>query len=247
MKHKLAAAPLLSLALLILFFHPLEKSDLNNYSTQKPDQPLALSGKTELVKTAALLATKAPVTVSSSASGFDRVLPDTPDYSLNLKRFIDQVSGGRPGTELSGVHVPGILALRVIQQPQNDPTFVSQDWGIATQFENAADYGVTGLLAHNYLSGELFYKLDLGQDINLVYRNGSTRRYQVTEVESYQKLDPSSLSSDLVELRSGKRFTTNQVFRRFYAGGDHVTFQTCLAGEGISNWGLVFIVARPAR
>lgn len=247
MKHKLAAAPLLSLALLILFFQPLEISDLNHSFPRKPDQSLALSGNTKLAKTAALLATKAPVTAPISDPSLDRVLPDIPEFSLDLERFIDQVSGGTPETELSGVHVPGILALRVIQQPRDDTTYVSPEWGIATQFKNAAVYGVTGLLAHNYLSGELFYELELGQVINLVFRNGETRPYQVTDIERYQKLEPGSLRSDLVELSSRKRFTTNQVFKRYYTGGDHVTLQTCLAGEGISNWGLIFIVAVPER
>jgi len=35
------------------------------------------------------------------------------------------------------------------------------------------------------------------------------------------------------------------MFDRAYEGGRHVTFQTCIAAEGNSSWGRLFIIAAP--
>lgn len=76
-----------------------------------------------------------------------------------------------------GVYVPEVLALLVQQQPAGDPGFVSSMEGIVTQFEYAAQSGVTGLIAHNYLSGELFFNLEIGQEVFIVYGDGSVLQY----------------------------------------------------------------------
>jgi hypothetical protein len=39
--------------------------------------------------------------------------------------------------------------------------------------------------------------------------------------------------------------SAREVFNKFYRGEPHVTFQTCLEGEGRLDWGLLFVVAQP--
>lgn len=166
------------------------------------------------------------------------------EFSLAFREFIDEVADGKSGV-VRGVHVPGVLTLPVIQQPNKNAAFVSEENNTLTQFQSAAQYGVTGLLAHNYLAGELFYSIDIGQDVVIVMGDGSTRRYRVSGIFRFKKLSPNNLRSSLIDLSDGKTMTTSQAFTRFYRGDHKVTFQTCLEGEGILNWGLTFLVADP--
>ena len=161
-----------------------------------------------------------------------------------LQALVNRVQDGEVETA-RGVFVEGVLAVPVRQQPTDDPAFVSTENDTVTQFKSAAVNGVTGLLAHNFLTGIQFYKMEIGQEVDVVYGDGHIARYQIDGIFQFQKLDPDNLRSDLINLKTGKRETTNQVFSRFYAGEDHVTFQTCLERDGLSSWGLTFVVADP--
>lgn len=168
----------------------------------------------------------------------------TPVMSAELRSFIGQVADGTPDV-VRGVYVEGVLALPVIEQPEGQSGFVSREMGVITQFRSAAQRGVTGLLAHNYLSGMEFYNLEVGQEVVIVYGDGSLRRYRIISERAFQKLVPSSSKSDYIDLETGEQLTTSQVFNKYYSGDHHVTFQTCLQNRGLSNWGLTFWVAVP--
>lgn len=165
----------------------------------------------------------------------------------NLPDFLNFVSSVVDGqSEIpEGVYVQGVLQLPIVQQPSEDPIYVSNKPGVVTQYRSAAINGITGLLAHNYLSGELFDLLVVGQEVRIVYGNRLVRRYEVASVQRFQKLSPSDLQSEYLDLSDGIKMTTSQVFHEFYQGSDHVTFQTCLKEGEIWNWGLVFVVATP--
>jgi hypothetical protein len=165
-------------------------------------------------------------------------------YSLAFQQFIDKVADGSRGV-VRGVFVVDTLALLVIQQPEGKWSYVSEELGVVTEFQSAARNGVLGLLAHNYLSGDLFYDIKLGQEVRIVHGDKTVDFYQVDGIYQFQKLTPSSSQSELIDLQTGEKVTTEQVFSRFYRGKHHVTFQTCLEADGLSNWGLTFIVAIP--
>ena len=261
MKHKFITAPLLSLTLLVLFFQPLKTGELIQEPRYPIEQQMPLSGiaaqpaprfRAAEVSPAEFDAqeTVVPARQSLGSAVFQEagsVDASLEDLAPDLKDFITQVSEGSSGTDLGGVHISGVFSLKVEQQPEDKATHVSTALGSVTQFRSAARNGVTGLLAHNYLSGKLFYNIALGQEVNLVYGDGSIKRYQVSDIQSFQKLTPSSLRGDLIDLETGRKYSTAQVYNRFYTGSDHVTFQTCLEGEGISNWGLTFFVATPVH
>lgn len=166
------------------------------------------------------------------------------NVSDDFRTFVENLQGGEPGVPI-GVYIEDTLALEIEQQPEDNNAYVPPEWGKASQFRSADRYGVTGLLAHNYLSGSDFYNIQLDQEVRVVYGEGLVRLYQVKEIRGYQKLEPTNLTSDLVELDTGKRVTTPEVFGRFYQGDHRVTFQTCLARDNLSNWGLTFITAEP--
>ena len=263
MKYKSIAAPLISITLLFLFYKPLENSNLKLKADPLHNQ-LASSGGSAFAAPIGPLSTRsaarpaavlgqAPASASPTATpAITRITsfepPATEDPDQDLSQFISQVSDRTPGEDVpAGVHVSGVLALPILQQPKGDNAFVSTELGKATLFQSAAQNGVTGLLAHNYLSGQLFYRLTLGETVHLVYRDGAVKNYTVSEISRFQKLDPASLRSEMIELSTGRHMTTTQVFKRYYDGSDHITFQTCLENQGIPNWGLLFVVAVPTQ
>ena len=175
--------------------------------------------------------------VGSRAASFRGVSTPvvTPEVSVETRPILNAVS----------IHDAGDIS--VVQQPLGDTNFVSKNDGEVTQFSSADRYGNVGLLAHNYLSGRSFAKIRIGQQIHLVYSDGSVENYIVTEILRYKALDPKSPYSSFQNLdHKDEILTVGQMFDRAYQGGRHVTFQTCIAAEGDSSWGRLFIIASPA-
>ena len=92
----------------------------------------------------------------------------------------------------------------------------------------------------------LFYSLATGQEVTLIYGDGAQRRYIVDAVARYQALSPTDPYSDFLDLATGSQVSSTAVFTQMYSGGDKVTFQTCLAQDGIMMWGRLFVTAHPA-
>jgi hypothetical protein len=146
---------------------------------------------------------------------------------------------------LRGVYVPDVLALPVVQQPAGNAGYVSTDDGKITQFGMASQNANIGLLAHNHLSGKSFSQLAVGQEVRLVYGNGKVVTFVITEVLQYQALQPTSPYSSFRNLNKDETLTAEQMFKRVYVGDRHVTFQTCIAKNGNSSWGRLFVIAGP--
>ncbi|MFN2214465.1 MAG: hypothetical protein ACK2UM_15025 [Anaerolineales bacterium] len=164
----------------------------------------------------------------------------------SLNSFVDNLVNGQ-SSSVRGVYVPGFMALPVVQQPSGNTGFVSQQPGTVTQFQLAAKYGVIGLLAHNYLAGMEFFQLVEGLKVLVVNGDGSLQNFRITEIIEYQKLTPGSNWSHYINLDTGERLTTYQVFTQYYQGEPHLIFQTCLDREGLETWGLRFVVAEPVE
>ena len=161
--------------------------------------------------------------------------------------FPDSYKPGQNGKKdvLSGVYVSHVLALPIVQQPADDPYYVSSHDGEATQFSIASQYGNIGLLAHNNLSGKSFSKLSVGQEVELVYGDGRVEDFIVTKVLRFQALQPQSQQSSFLDLDNSETLSANQMFNRVYAGSRHLTFQTCIKANGNASWGRLFVVATP--
>jgi hypothetical protein len=143
------------------------------------------------------------------------------------------------------VQVDGGFSLPIVQQPAGDSMYVSSRVNLLTQFSRPAQNGVTALLAHNYRSGIQFYDLRPGQKITITYGGLITREYRVVSIDKFQKLVSSDTLSDLIDLQTNTRVTSTEVYKRFYSGEPHLTFQTCLEKDGKLDWGLYFVVADP--
>jgi hypothetical protein len=136
--------------------------------------------------------------------------------------------------------------LPVVQQPEGNTNYVSSNDGEVTQFAAAASYGNIGLLAHNYLSGSSFSQLDIGHTVGLVYEDGRIEEFVVTEILRYQAVDPKNPYSSFINMENeNETLTVKQMFDRAYLGEHHLTLQTCIAAEGVSSWGRLFVIAMP--
>ena len=163
----------------------------------------------------------------------------------SLADFVRQVSNGRAG-ELRGIYIPGILAAPVVQQPSGKDDFVSPWQNVVTQFGLASRLGSTGLLAHNYLSGEVFGLLQPGQKITLVDGSGKISTFTVTEILRYRALNSSSTDTRFLDLETHTSSTSADLFTRVYSRPGHVIFQTCIQAEGDISWGRLFVIASPS-
>ena len=172
--------------------------------------------------------------------------PSTTATLPALTSFIPTVTNGQAGV-LTGIYMDGITALPVVQQPAANAAFVSTTAGVATQFALASQYQTTGLLAHNFLAGADFFKVQTGQLITLVYGDGSTARYQVQLVEKYQALSPNSIYSRFANLNdlTQPQLTSTDLFNHIYAPGGRLVLQTCIEANGEPSWGRLFVIAMP--
>jgi hypothetical protein len=226
--------------------------------------PLGLGGNTYLQSLeprpisadyASYIAVSDPITfaIPSTYSGFVeaselqgvdlsawQVAPDLPDPQM----FITYLYNGQSDV-IRGVFIEDVLALPVVQQPEDNLNYVSDRLGVLTQFQMAAEFGITGLLAHNNLSGEDFLMLQPDQEVWVIYGDKTVSKYRVSEIATFQKLKPLSLQSDYLDLSTDLKLSTSDMFRRFYRGEHHLVFQTCLEKDGLLNWGLLFVTALP--
>lgn len=148
---------------------------------------------------------------------------------------------------IRGVYVENVLALPVVQQPDENATYVSNRDGEATQFRMASQYGNIGLLAHNHKAGQSFSKLTLGQEVQLIYGDGEVETFVIRKVLQFQALQPTSPFSSFKNLDRDETLTAEQMFGRVYAGRYHLTFQTCIAAYGKLSWGRLFVIAIPRQ
>jgi hypothetical protein len=165
--------------------------------------------------------------------------------NTRLQSFVEEVYTGQPNV-LTGVFVDGVFAMDIVQQPSNQPGFISSEEEKITEFRLAKDYGTTGLMAHNYLAGQAFFQLEAGQAIYLVYGDGEIEAFTIAEVKKYKALSPNSPYSEFVDLeKSNVQVSAEDLFYHIYGQEGALIMQTCIENEGISTWGRLFIIALP--
>jgi hypothetical protein len=158
--------------------------------------------------------------------------------------FLQSVNIGTAG-ELSGVYVPGIMAVKVIDQPGYDAGFVSREDETLTHFKMVDSFGSIGLLAHNHLAGKYFPSILPGQIIYLVYGNGEVNTYIVTQTLSVQAYEPYNPYGSFRDLTTSTEYSAEQLFYQVYTGTPHLTLQTCIAQGDEPSWGRLFVMAVP--
>lgn len=168
--------------------------------------------------------------------------------ATSIQSLADFSNAVKDGEDLiRGVYVENVMALRVVQQPENNPAYVSSINGIVTQFGMAEDYGTIGLLAHNFAAGSSFPQIQLDAVVRTITGTGEVQSYQVVKILSFQALSPDSPTSSFVDLNSGAELTTGQLFEQIYQGTPHLVLQTCIANGSEDSWGRLFIIAEPTE
>jgi hypothetical protein len=82
-----------------------------------------------------------------------------------------------------------------------------------------------------------------GQSVILIYGDGRSEEYIVSNSDKYQALNPLSPTSNFVSLATGETLTSSDLFFRVYGGGARTTFQTCIAQGSQDSWGRLFVIA----
>ena len=147
--------------------------------------------------------------------------------------------------EIRGIYSENEFAFPVVKQPSGNAGYVSDIDGVVTEFSMAKKYGVTGIVAHNYLAGGYFFSLEIGEIIEVVYGDGKILRYEITSIQSYQALSPNSATSQFMDLATSEKISATQLFKRVYMGGQHLTLQTCIKKGNEGSWGRLFVIADP--
>ena len=194
----------------------------------------SIAGSKNIVSTPVPITGYSPNAVVTDSSA----MPTLNDFTQNLQNG--------DSTTLVGVYVTGQMALPVVQQPTSNPAYVSTTPEVVTQFGSAAKYNSQGLLAHNYLAGKHFYSLQKGQEVILVFGDGSIRRYKIDEILSYQALSPEDVYSHFVPLQGQRnQMTSTDLFYQTYGKGDNLVLQTCIQVGSEPSWGRLFVIAHP--
>jgi hypothetical protein len=162
----------------------------------------------------------------------------------SLASFIAQVKNGS-SEQITGLYIQDIFSYPVIQQPSDQPAYVSTNADLVTQFSSASSFGSLGFLAHNNLAGSRFSEIENGDLISVVFGDGHFIQYQVTQIRSLKALEPTSTSSSFLDLSDNQKLTTQEVFYQTYGVKDQLILQTCISSQGLDSWGRLFIVAVP--
>jgi hypothetical protein len=213
---------------------PLELAETN---TEEPGLVLGSAFSTEFGKDSAAL----EIQQAAAPAGETQAAPIAAN---NLESFIGSVQNGDSG-QIVGIYSEGTLAFQVSGQPSGNAGYVSNGASEVTRFGLASQYGSKGFLAHNYLAGANFFDLNNGDIITLVYGDGSTQDYRIQVIRSFQALQPNSTQSNFVDLDNGGNLSASELFYQIYNSDNPVVLQTCIANEGISTWGRLFVIAVP--
>lgn len=170
----------------------------------------------------------------------------TPDP---LDLFIEEVTESTNSFYPVGLYHPLLFQAEILQQPSNAPGFVSTEETKLTQFNLASQYGVTALLAHNYLMGKNFFKIKQGDILTLIYGDKTVLEYRVEEIRRYQALSPSSPYSKFIDLADPNQsiITATDLFYEIYTQKGTLVLQTCIEKDGELSWGRLFIIAVPVE
>jgi len=167
-------------------------------------------------------------------------------FSAEFRDFIGAVTTGQQDT-ITGIFAYDVFAMDVVQQPSNNPGYIAPFEETVTEFSMARDYGTIGMLAHNYLAGDMFFQLEDGQSVYLVFGNGSFQKFTIVDILSYQALQPNSPYSNFLNLEDPNEYlSAADLFYKVYGQEEALVLQTCIENQGIESWGRLFIIAVPS-
>jgi hypothetical protein len=181
-----------------------------------------------------------PVTGDLSI-GLSSPLPANP---ASLAFFIQQVKNDS-AQKITGLYMSNLFSFPVIQQPGDQPAFVSPADDQVTQFQSASAFGSLGFVAHNTLAGKKFSEIKTGDLISVVYGDGHYTQFQVSQIRRLQALQPNNPYSSFIDLSNHRTLSVEDIFYQTYGVNDRLVLQTCITVRGLGTWGRLFVIAVP--
>jgi hypothetical protein len=141
---------------------------------------------------------------------------------------------------------PNSPPIPTVPQPSGDYAWVSKDSNALTEFSMSKDwYGIPTYGAHNYEIGKYISKLNIGDTI--AFQEGTPQRgggyaKKVTGVRRFQAERPRDYLSPLIDLDTGKKYTSTELSKEIYKNKKGTVFQTCIEKDGNINWGRLFVI-----
>lgn len=192
-----------------------------------------------------LAPTGAPAQAASEDDTTVTLITDSQTDVLALPafdRFVQSVANGN-SNERVGVFVEDQFQYPIVQQPANDPAWVTSNFGEVTEFRIVRQQtGNEGLIAHNYLAGGSFFDLQVGDVAQVVLGDGSVIEFEIFAIHDFQALSPNSPTSDFLNLDTGEKLSASELFYLVYGGELTLTFQTCINRNNVSTWGRTFVI-----
>ena len=187
-----------------------------------------------LIGVCSLSALHAPAQAQTMPTVRGRIFSTTPIWDgplPTLRSFTHEVHNGQ-ADQIVGLYAPGLMALSIDAQPLESPFSVTDDAGRATLFAAALQNGTVGLLAHSHLAGVHFTNMELNQSLILIYGDGRSVDFHVSNIEAYRALDPNNPYSVFHSLDRDNPLNSQALFDHIYASGQALVLQTCLEEEG---------------
>lgn len=134
------------------------------------------------------------------------------------------------------VYAPGVFNFPIVGQDQGEVTGQADEVSL---FEGPfLEYGVVGLLGHDYLAGSEFYELEQGDWLIVWLEGGGLEAYQIAEIRQFQAVGSVYPFQAFADLETGTVLSEEEVFEAMYRRPGGLVLQTCIDG----GWGLAFWV-----
>ncbi len=167
-----------------------------------------------------------------------------PANPVSLSLFIQEVTNGA-AQEITGLYISNLFSYPVIQQPDNQPAYVSPEADRVTQFQSASSFGSLGFVAHNTLAGMKFPEINAGNLISVVYGDGHYRQYQVRQIRTLQAVQPNNPYSSFIDLSTHQLLSVEDVFYQTYGVKNQLILQTCISYQGLELMGALICRGSP--
>lgn len=173
-----------------------------------------------------------------NANGGDYVVSSTNAVVPTLGEFVKKCA--KPGdVTLVCVHSDGVLALKLAwgnnqQVPNDSKTALLWDYGWNND--------VVGIVAHNYLAGKLFYLLDVGSQLHIIWSDGTVETYEIDTVDRWRDNGQSLTFSPWDGGDAIKNEALSDVYFSRGNDRDRLVLMTCLT-KGKKKIGVVFYTA----
>lgn len=165
-----------------------------------------------------------------------------PSEEEQIEHLLENQLNGN-AEQVVGTIVEGMFVSPVMQQPEFDPKWISNIENTLTSLQNARLSGDIGLAAYNHQAGAKFFDLALDQTILIVMGDGAFLLYQIDSILQFQAIEPENPESAYIHPTTSEILSPTQLEQYLYDGSNQLVFQTDISKDGITQWGILVVIA----